>query len=233
MIYAIKYPNGWGEIDTDRIAKKFLDDGILYVYTADQEERIRIIEFLEDNGFYCIEDNVHSRSKTVESVFPLIIKLREKSISYMGNVTVSAAAGGQCLLMRCRDFRLLYSLLIMSAGNDTDAGIESSAEDAVCNLLDREEGIDTCKISRMYLEEERLIVNGSDELVRFLKEEEFTVERRYGESVLPLNIDLKRNSISRASGTSVAWAEQRLGVIIRPEEFYLLYSVYKYQHNDG
>ena len=232
MIYTAKYPDGSMKVDTDKIARKYLEDGTLYVRTADHKDRIRIIEFLENKGFSCIEDGVRSRSKTVESVFPLVISLREKSISYMGNVTTSAAAGGQGLLMRCIDFCLLYSLFIMSDGINNDAETEINAEEENCNLFDYKDGINSCKIAKMFLEEERLIVNGSDELVKFLKEEEFTVEKRYGKSVLPLHIDLGRKTVSRASGTSVAWAAQRSGVIIKTEEFYLLYSVYKHQKKD-
>ena len=92
MIYTMKYPNTSMKVDTDRIARKFLKGGQLFIYTAVQEERIQMVEYLEEEGFCCVNNNVWSREKIIDSVFPLRIVLKERSISSMGNTTTAAAA---------------------------------------------------------------------------------------------------------------------------------------------
>ena len=110
MIYTIKYPHSTAKVDTDRIARKFDQGGQVFVRFFADEDRLKLIEFLESEGFRCIESRLHSRRRTIESVFPLVIELDRKSISEMGSVTCAAAAAQAGVIMSDRDFYLLYSM---------------------------------------------------------------------------------------------------------------------------
>ena len=110
MIYTIKYPHSTTKVDTDRIVRKFDQGGQLFVRFFEKEDRLKLIEFLESEGFYCIENRSYSRRGTIESVFPLVIELDRKSISEMGSVTCAAAAAQAGVIMSDRDFYLLYSI---------------------------------------------------------------------------------------------------------------------------
>lgn len=113
MIYTQKFPNGHMKVDTDKIAKMFINGNQLFVRFFSKEERIKLIEFLESEGFSCEESKSFSRHTTIESKFPLVIDLDEKSIRHMGNVTCAAAAAGSGIIMSDRDFYLLYSLRLL------------------------------------------------------------------------------------------------------------------------
>ena len=96
--------------DYDKIAKKFIEGGQFFVHTSSYDERIGLVEFLEKEGFRCVEDNSFSRLSTLESKLPLVIELREKTIRHMGNVTCAAAAGTSRVIIGCDELYLLYSL---------------------------------------------------------------------------------------------------------------------------
>ncbi|MBO4219407.1 MAG: hypothetical protein J5933_00580 [Clostridia bacterium] len=96
--------------DYDKIAKKFIDGGQLFVHPSSYEERIELVEFLEKEGFKCVENNSFSRVDTLESKLPLVIELRDKMIRHMGNVTCAAAAATSRVIIGCNELYLLYSL---------------------------------------------------------------------------------------------------------------------------
>ena len=75
-----------------------------------KEDRIKLIEFLEIEGFHCVENRSYSREKAIESRLPLVVDPNRKSISYMGNVTCAAAAAQSGVIISDRDFYILYSL---------------------------------------------------------------------------------------------------------------------------
>lgn len=108
MIITLKNPTGSMYVDTDIVFDRCMNGDPLYVRIFNEEERIKLIEFLESNGFWCIENNAHSRTNTVGSVFPLIIVMSEKTISCMGNVTCAAAAISQKIMMNTALFYELY-----------------------------------------------------------------------------------------------------------------------------
>ena len=110
MIYTMKYPNSTAKVDTDKIARKFDQGGPLFVRFFSKEDRLKLIEFLETEGFHCIENRSYTRRGTVESPFPLVIEMGRKSIYHLGNVTCSAAAASAGVIMSDRDFYLLYSI---------------------------------------------------------------------------------------------------------------------------
>ena len=110
MICTLHNPASEFRVDTDKIAERFLKGKQLYVQTYDIDERIELIEFLEDKGFRCMEDKAHSRDQTITSRFPLVIEPDTKSLSHMENVTVSAAAAASYVIMGICEFYLLCSL---------------------------------------------------------------------------------------------------------------------------
>lgn len=110
MIYTAEYPQSKMRVDTDRIAKKFLNGGQLFVRCFSEEDRIRLIEYLEAEGFIFTVSRSLSGKSTVDTELPLVIGLRDKSIRPMGNVTCAAAAASSGVIMSDLDFYLLYSI---------------------------------------------------------------------------------------------------------------------------
>ena len=108
MIINLKNPNGNMYVDTDKVYDRCMNGDPLYVRIFNKEERIELIDFLESKGFWCIENDVHCRTNTVESVYPLIIVMSEKTISCMGNITCAAAAISQNIMMNTALFYELY-----------------------------------------------------------------------------------------------------------------------------
>ena len=123
MIYELDYPNTRMHVDTDKIAKRFIDGRHLFVSFFVKEDRIKLIEFLESEGFYCLNNQSYSRQATIDSGFPLVIEMKEKYIYHLGNVTCSAAAAGSGIIMSDKNFYLLYSLHLQQQkiGGDSDS----------------------------------------------------------------------------------------------------------------
>ena len=92
MIYTTNYKDSKMRVDTDKIARCFFTNGPLSVRTYAHEDRCNLVEYLENEGFHCIEDSSYTREETIESIFPLVIELKPKTIGRMGNVTCTAAA---------------------------------------------------------------------------------------------------------------------------------------------
>ena len=97
-------------VDTDRIARKFIEEGRVFVRVPVEDGCIRLIDFLESEGFAFGERDCPEGKEVPERDLPLVIDLAEKRDGYMGNVTSAAAAAGSGVLMSDRDFYLLYSL---------------------------------------------------------------------------------------------------------------------------
>ena len=116
MIYSIKLTKGSTRVDTDIIAKRFIRGGKQFIRFFEKGDRLRLIEFLESEGFYCAEDRGNSRKNTIDSIFPLVIDMDTKRIYHMGSATCSAAASGAGLIMSDRDFYMLYSLKRIHTG---------------------------------------------------------------------------------------------------------------------
>ena len=62
-----------------------------FVAPDSKEKRIRLLDFLEKEGFYYWPDH-HNRQEMAVSPFPLVICLEEKWMGHMGNVTCAAAS---------------------------------------------------------------------------------------------------------------------------------------------
>lgn len=66
--------------------------GIYYVKVKDKKERQVFIEYLEEHGFKCDEDEVTTRQSTIDSIFPITVDALHKKYGHLHNVTCSAAA---------------------------------------------------------------------------------------------------------------------------------------------
>ena len=65
------------------------------VRTFSYEDRARLVEFLETEGFSCDAD----RQDVLDSVLPLVIDMKKKRFFRIGNVTcAAAAASGGCII---------------------------------------------------------------------------------------------------------------------------------------
>jgi len=82
----------------------------MFIKCTSKEDRIKLIEFLEAEGFCCVENHSYSREKTIESRLPLVVDPNRKRISHMGNATCAAAAAQSGVIMSDKDFYLMYSL---------------------------------------------------------------------------------------------------------------------------
>ena len=105
MICTMASAKGKRRIDTDKVAGRYLEGKPLYVQPANDEERVVTAAFLLENGFAS-----EAGKDILGSHFPLIISLKDKTVSVMGNVTCSAAAAGSGIVIGVREFCLLFSL---------------------------------------------------------------------------------------------------------------------------
>ncbi len=67
-----------------------------YVRTNSNDEREKLIETLENDGYK--PEEVFSREDVMESGFPVSVNLADKTYGRMGNVTCAAAAATQGVL---------------------------------------------------------------------------------------------------------------------------------------
>ena len=105
MICTMASAKGKRRIDTDKVAGRYLEGRPLYVQPADEEERASTVAFLTENGF-----TWETEESIPESRFPLIVSLKDRTVSVMGNGTCAAAAAGSGIVVGVREFCLLYSL---------------------------------------------------------------------------------------------------------------------------
>ena len=71
-------------------------------------ERQKFIEMLESKG-YTIDDTIFSRNKIICNIFPIIVDIKNKKISMMGNITTSAAAVSCGIVMSKKEFEILMN----------------------------------------------------------------------------------------------------------------------------
>ena len=105
MVCTMASAKGKRRIDTDKVAGRYLEGRPLYVQPVDEEERASIVAFLTENGF-----TWETEESIPDSRFPLIVSLKDKTVSLMGNVTCAAAAAGSGIVIGVREFCLLFSL---------------------------------------------------------------------------------------------------------------------------
>ena len=66
--------------------------GFCYVDVREKQVRQAFIEYLEQHGFKCDEDEVTTRQSTIDSIFPITVDALHKKYGHLHNVTCSAAA---------------------------------------------------------------------------------------------------------------------------------------------
>ena len=94
--------------NTDRITKRYTEGRPLYVQPSSLEERMGFVRFLEEEGYRCTESRTGTRKDIICLKFPVVIMLKEKSISCLNNTVCAAAAVSSGLIMGVSDFRALY-----------------------------------------------------------------------------------------------------------------------------
>ena len=81
---------------------------IYHVYTADKESRKDLIEFLEQQGYVCEEDNVTNREKVLNTRLPVVVNVIDKKYSMLHNVVCAAASIASNMLICEEEFYVLY-----------------------------------------------------------------------------------------------------------------------------
>lgn len=107
MVYKNKYDKGWCKTDSDVIVKRFIETGSIWVKPYSDEERGELLDFLEREGFNLFEDSGESSSR--ESVYPLIIDVKNKEYHSISNNAGAAAIAGSGILAGEKEFYVLYS----------------------------------------------------------------------------------------------------------------------------
>ncbi len=79
-----------------------------FIDVRDKEERIRIIDMLDKDGFVVNQNATRTKQEIIEAVLPLVVDIRNKSYDMMGNVTCAAAAVSCGALMKADDFCKYY-----------------------------------------------------------------------------------------------------------------------------
>ncbi len=105
MTYNNFYPKGWYKVDPEEVAV-CLRGGCLFVHPSSQEERIRIIDILDSDGFRPYEGS--TKAGACESIFPLMIFLGNKSYSHLESTMGAAAIAGIGKLISEKEFYIIY-----------------------------------------------------------------------------------------------------------------------------
>ena len=81
---------------------------VYHVYTADKESRKDLIEFLEQQGYECAEDNVTNREKVLNTRLPVVVNVIDRKYSMLHNVVCAAASIASNMLISEEEFYVLY-----------------------------------------------------------------------------------------------------------------------------
>ena len=81
---------------------------VYHVYTADKESRKDLVEFLEQQGYVCEEDNVTNREKVLNTRLPVVVNVIDRKYSILHNVVCAAASIASNMLISEEEFYVLY-----------------------------------------------------------------------------------------------------------------------------
>jgi len=81
---------------------------VYHVYTADKESRKDLVEFLEQQGYVCEEDNVTNRDKVLNTRLPVVVNVIDRKYSMLHNVVCAAASIASNMLISEEEFYVLY-----------------------------------------------------------------------------------------------------------------------------
>lgn len=105
MTYNNHYPNGWYQVDPEKAAAD-LKAGKFFVHSSSHEERIRIIDILEADGFHPCEGS--TKGGACESKYPLMIFPGNKTYSHLSSTMGAAAIAGSGRLISEKEFYIVY-----------------------------------------------------------------------------------------------------------------------------
>ena len=81
---------------------------VYHVYTEDKESRNDLLEFLEQQGYECEEDNVTNRDKVLNTRLPVVVNVIDRKYSMLHNVVCAAASIASNMLISEEEFYVLY-----------------------------------------------------------------------------------------------------------------------------
>ena len=81
---------------------------VYHIYTADKESRKELIEFLEQQGYECEEDNVTNREKVLNTRLPVVVNVIDRKYTILHNVVCAAASIASNMLISEEEFYVLY-----------------------------------------------------------------------------------------------------------------------------
>lgn len=81
---------------------------VYHVYTAAKESRKDLIEFLEQQGYVCEEDNVTNREIVLNTRLPVVVNVIDRKYSMLHIVVCAAASIASNMLISEEEFYVLY-----------------------------------------------------------------------------------------------------------------------------
>ena len=81
---------------------------VYHVYTANKESRQDLVEFLEQQGYKCEEDNITSRDIILNTRLPVVVNVIDRKYSILHNVVCAAASIASNMLISEEEFYVLY-----------------------------------------------------------------------------------------------------------------------------
>ena len=81
---------------------------VYHVYTADKESRKDLVEFLEQQGYVCEEDNVTNRDKVLNTRLPVVVNVIDRKYSMLHNIVCAAASIASNMLISEEEFYVLH-----------------------------------------------------------------------------------------------------------------------------
>ena len=77
----------------------------VFVHPATKESRFTLINDLEQAGYRCL----HDKESMIDSIFPLIVSFKNKTVSPMNSITCAACAASSGAIMNENEFYELLS----------------------------------------------------------------------------------------------------------------------------
>ncbi len=116
MTYNNHYPKGWYKVDPESVAVS-LRAGCLFVHPSSHEERVRIIDILDSDGFKPYEGS--TKTGACESQYPLMIFPGNKTYSHLSSTMGAAAIAGSGRLISEKEFYIIYYCKKLLATSDS------------------------------------------------------------------------------------------------------------------
>ena len=82
---------------------------VLWVGTRRVIKRKPFVEYLESEGFTCIDNDSYNRHDIIDSGLPIIADMHDRTIFRSGNVTCAAGAAQSKMIISDKEFYMLYA----------------------------------------------------------------------------------------------------------------------------